>query len=358
VYGEVLKIDPHNGRALARQATIDVYHGHAATVPSRLRTVLTDARLPADAKAEIGFALGGALDASGDYAAAFSTFEQANRDAASAAHPSLRYDRAAHERLIDMLIALPHQTRGTMPASCDAPVFVCGMFRSGSTLIEQILSRHSDVTAGGELEIIPAMAAGMRSYPGALAEITEDVVADLTAQYLAEARTLNPGTGVLIDKRPDNFLHIGLIKRMFPSARIVHTVRSPLDIMLSVYFLYFSDSIAYGHHLGDIAHYISQYQRLMAHWHVMYPGDIFDVSYDEVVYSPEPMIAALLKFCELEWEDSVLASPDTAGVVRTASVWQVRQPLHRRSSGRWRNYAAQLAALRDQLGALAQCMDN
>ena len=270
----------------------------------------------------------------------------------------MRYDRDSHERLIDMLIALPRETRGTTPPSGDAPVFVCGMFRSGSTLVEQILSRHSAVTAGGELEIIPAMAAAMQPYPQTLAHADADAMASLAAQYLAQAPGLHPGTRILTDKRPDNFLHIGLIKRMFPKARIVHTVRSPLDIMLSVYFLYFDDSITYGHDLGHIAHYISQYRRLMTHWRSVYPGDIFDISYDDLVHSPKSTIAGLLEFCGLDWEDAVLRSPETVSTVRTASVWQVRQPLHQRSSGRWRNYAGQLNPLRDRLGVLAAPLDD
>jgi hypothetical protein len=314
--------------------------------------------LPPEAKAEIGFALGISLDASGDYPEAFPVFEQANRAAAAASHPSLRYDRAAHERFIDRLIGLPAETRVTERLGDSRPVFVCGMFRSGSTLIEQILGRHSKVAAGGELDIIPAMAATFDPYPEALATAGSDAFAVLAAQYDAETRSLHPGAAMLTDKRPDNFLHIGLIKRMFPAARIVHTTRAALDTMLSVYFLYFDDSIAYGHRLGDIAHWFAQYERLMAHWRALYPGDIYDVSYDDVVHAPKPTIAALLEFCGLQWEDTMLSPSQDRGNVRTASVWQVRQPLHQRSSGRWRNYAGQLAALRDELGEFAFHLDD
>ncbi|MBD8620041.1 sulfotransferase [Sphingomonas sp. CFBP 13728] len=355
VYGDALAIDPRNGRALARQAAIDVFEGRAALVPERLRTALADARLPVDARTEIGFALGGALDAGGAYPDAFAAYAEANRAAAAGAHPSLRYDRAAHERLVDALIALPpssSKTRG------EAPVFVCGMFRSGSTLVEQILARHSQVTAGGELDVIPAMAAAIDGYPGALTTMDDDAFGMLAAQYVAETRALHPDAAMLTDKRPDNFLHIGLIKRMFPNARIVHTTRAPLDTMLSVYFLYFDDSITYGHQLGDIAHWYGQYRRLMAHWQASYPGDIHDVSYDDVVRAPQPTIAALLEFCGLPWEDGVLSPTQSRATVRTASVWQVRQPLHQRSSGRWRNYAAELRARRPELGIFAADLDD
>ncbi len=357
VYSDVLSIDPRNGRALARQAAIDVFEGHSDGVPDRLRAALSDPRLPLPARAEIGFALGQALDETSAFSEAFMAYRHANQAASAAAHPSLRYDRLAHERLIDHLIAVPPALPGPRSLECDAPVFVCGMFRSGSTLVEQILSRHSCVTAGGELEVIPAIAAGMRDYPQALATIEPSTFGTLAAQYLAEARALYPQADMLIDKRPDNFLHIGLIKRMFPGARIIHTTRAPLDTMLSVYFLHFDDSISYGHRLDDIAHWFGQYRRLMAHWRGLYPDDIHDISYDDVVRAPEPTIASLLEFCGLGWEDAVLSPQQAGGTVRTASLWQVRRPLHQRSSGRWRNYASELIALRGELGVFAADLD-
>ena len=379
-YRQVLAREPHNGRALARDAAIDVFEGRAEAIPARLRAALTDTHLAPDARAEIGFALGAALDATGSYREAFATFADANRAAATDVHPSLRYDRARHERFIDRLIALPPppalapQSRMASPgpasaptapsqpassqAALDAPLFICGMFRSGSTLVEQILSRHSRVTPGGELEIIPAMAAGMDAYPEVLASLDPDSMRHLAARYLGETRALYPSAAVLTDKRPDNFLHIGLIKRLFPNARIIHTTRAPLDTILSVYFLHFADGVTYGHQLGDIAHWYGQYERLMAHWRTLYPGDIHDVAYDDVVHAPAPTIASLLEFCRLPWEDAVLTPSEARNTVRTASVWQVRQPLHQRSSGRWRNYAPELRASRAALGPFAALLDD
>ena len=379
-YRQVLAREPYNGRALARDAAIDVFEGRADAIPARLRAALKAPNLAPGARAEIGFALGTALDAIGSYREAFATFAEANRAAAADVHPSLRYDRARHEQFVDRLISLPPspQSRGSReaapaptgpsltapsqvepsPPEADAPLFICGMFRSGSTLVEQILSRHSRVTPGGELEIIPAMAAGMDAYPEVLASLHPDSMRHLAARYLAETRALYPDAAVLTDKRPDNFLHIGLIKRLFPNARIIHTTRAPLDTILSVYFLHFADGVTYGHQLGDIAHWFGQYERLMAHWRTLYPDDIHDVAYDDVVHAPAPTIASLLDFCGLSWEDAVLTPSEARNTVRTASVWQVRQPLHQRSSGRWRNYAPELRASRAALGPLAAALDD
>ncbi|MEG3164964.1 sulfotransferase [Sphingomonas sp. PB2P19] len=347
-YGRVLALDPAHPRALARLSAIDMFEGKARVVPARLAAVLGKPRLPAADAAEIGFALGGALDALGRYDDAFAAYARANQAAQAAAHPSHRYDRAAQERLVDALIALPPAP----PATDDSwsPLFVCGMFRSGSTLVEQILSRHSRVTKGGELEILPALVATrLQPYPDTLAAATPETLAALRDAYLHEARALYPDADILTDKRPDNFLHIGLIKHLFPSARIVHTTRDMLDTMLSVWFLHFDDSVSYGHSLDDIAHWFGQYRRLMAHWHRLYSGDIHDVAYEDVVSAPRATIGALLDFAGLDWEDAVLADQGAGGVVRTASVWQVRQPLHGRSAGRWRNYAQHLEQYRAQL---------
>jgi hypothetical protein len=147
---------------------------------------------------------------------------------------------------------------------------------------------------------------------------------------------------LLTDKRPDNFLHIGFIKTLFPGAKIVHTRRNPLDNLLSLYFLHLDPGMAYALDLADAAHWYGQYERLMAHWKALYPNDIFDVDYDELVREPNPVIERLLDFLYLEWDGSLLDFHRGGTPVKTASVWQVRQPLHPRSSGRWRNYRTQL----------------
>jgi len=147
---------------------------------------------------------------------------------------------------------------------------------------------------------------------------------------------------MLTDKRPDNFLHVGLIKTLFPRAKIVHTRRNPLDNLLSLYFLHLDPGMAYALDLDDAAHWLKEHDRLMAHWKALYPDDICDIDYDELVLAPKPVIEGLLAFLNLSWEDGVLQFHRGAAPVKTASVWQVRQPLHARSSGRWQNYRSVL----------------
>jgi tetratricopeptide (TPR) repeat protein len=352
-YHSALKIDPANGRALARLAAIDTFEGKADVAIPRLRQAIRNPALAIEDKAEIAFALGNALDAIGEYDEAFATFVEANEASrASAPPPGVHYDPAAQERLVDELIRLfPTSAPRAGPGGLKPPIFICGMFRSGSTLAEQILARHSRVSAGGEFEFLPALIHEfLQPYPTALASASQETLERVRDQYLARIGAIHPEADVLTDKRPDNFLHIGLIKTLFPNAKIVHTKRNPLDNILSVYFLHFQHNISYGLNLDHIAHWYGQYLKLMDHWKSIYPDDIHDLHYDELVSRPEPTVARMVEFCGLEWEEACLSGTAARSPVRTASVWQVRQPLHRRSSGRWRNYAGHLHRVNGALG--------
>lgn len=343
-YEQALVAAPDHALALARLAGLD--RPDEATV-ARLRSAISaPGRTDAD-RADLGFALGKALDQAEQYDAAFAAYAQANA-ASRAAAGGVRYDRRAHETFIDSLIAaFPEPAVAT--SNDAAPVFICGMFRSGSTLAEQILAGHSRVTAGGELGLIPALAGRLRPYPQSLAAGGPELVGRARALYLGALGTARPGAEVVTDKRPDNVLHIGLIKAMFPSAKIVHTVRDPLDTILSNWFLHLDPSMPHALDLGDMAHWHGQYRRLMAHWKALYP-DILDLDYDALVRDPRPAIKGLLAYLGLDWEEAVLDFHKADTGVRTASVWQVREPLYVRSSGRWRNYETHLSVLKKALG--------
>jgi tetratricopeptide (TPR) repeat protein len=350
-YERALEIAPSNGRALARRTMIDIFTGTLGNASAQLRAALASPGISMEDAAELGFALGNALDAVCAYDQAFAAVAEANRASRQSAPVDRRYDPGKQEALVDALIAMtPPSIADVAPPAAPAPLFICGMFRSGSTLAEQILARHSRIIAGGELEFIPAMVRSrLQPYPQALAGASNALLVELRQSYLAELRAIHPSANLVTDKRVDNFLHIGLIKSIFPDARIVHTARHPLDNILSIYFLHFADGVGYGASLEDAAHYFGQYRRLMAHWQTRYPDDIFDLSYDLLVTDPEQAIHTLLGFLGLPPEPLMNQASATKSV-RTPSAWQVREPLHTRSSGRWRNYEAQLAGVRRQLG--------
>ncbi len=346
-YRKVLEIDPEIGRATGRLAMIDIFEGKAGDAVPVLKAALDAGPPTPDDQAEIGFALGHALDALGEYDDAFAALVAANNTMRQATPPGYRYDPEAHQRLVDDLIRIfPARTPGDANSSSGVPIFICGMFRSGSTLAEAILASHSRVTAGGEFEFLPALVAErLQPYPQTLISPEPDFLAGLRATYLDELAAIHPHYDLITDKRPDNFLHIGLIKTLFPSARIIHTFRNPLDNILSIFFGNFDQSVSYSNDLDNIRHWYGQYLRLMAHWRTLYGDDMFELDYDQLVSSPEATIRPLVAFCGLEWEDACLNRKSTQDTVRTLSSWQVRQPLHSRSSGRWRNYAALLNEL-------------
>ena len=344
-YRKALAADPRNATALARLSGLEQIDSPEHPLIIRLKQALARPGLTQVDAAELGFALGSALDRVAAYDEAFAAYTAANTASRRSAPIASRYDRSAHEALIDEIIA-------TFPepvAACDgpdAPIFICGMFRSGSTLAEQILACHPSVTSGGELDLLPAMVRrDLSPFPAAASNLDDQRAVDLAKDYLARLAAIFPSADRLTDKRPDNFLYVGLIKRLLPSARIVHTRRAALDNCLSVYFLHLDHAMSYAFDLTDIAHFLHQQERLMAHWKRLYPADIHELDYDGLVQDPRPAIEALLKFCGLGWNDACLSPQNAGGSVKTASVWQVRQPLYRSASGRWRNYQAHLGAL-------------
>ncbi|MBA3577235.1 MAG: sulfotransferase [Sphingomonas sp.] len=341
-YRGALDIAPAHGLALSRLAgVVDAQAQTGAELVERLGRALSSGEGPAE-RAGLGFALGRLLDARGEFEQAFATYEGANRASRESFGPRFAgYDQAAHEQFVDRLIA-EFVEPSSRPDDAAAPVFVCGMFRSGSTLVEQILGSHSGVKSGGELDLIPAIAARIADYPQGAADAGEAALSAWRCFYLDGIAPFASGDCLITDKRPDNFLHIGLIKTIFPNAKIIHTHRNRLDNLLSLYFLHLDPQMSYALNLADAAHWYGQYERLMAHWKTLYADDILDVGYDALVSEPKPRTKRLLAFLGLGWEDQMLDFHLRQGAVKTASVWQVREPLHARSSGRWRNYSKQL----------------
>lgn len=307
-------------------------------------------------RANLLFALGQVLERLEQFDLAFDAFAKANRWLRRQSGGA--YQRASTTRLVDALIDT-FQSNGTdqftAPVTAGgSPLFICGMFRSGSTLVEQVLAAHPQVTAGGEIDWLRQLAAGrLAPFPDSMATPDTERDAALADEYRAHLAKLFPDgmdKAYFTDKRPDNFLLIGLIKRLFPEAKIVHSCRNPLDTGLSVFQQHLELRVAgYASELGDIGHYYGQYRRLMDHWHSLYPGSIFDFDYDAFVREPRPSLERLLDFLGLEWDDRCLQFHQLGNTVKTASYWQVRQPLSARASGRWRNYATQLVPLRKAL---------
>ncbi|MCS6946196.1 MAG: sulfotransferase, partial [Steroidobacteraceae bacterium] len=353
LYERILELEPRNYEALARYANLQQADADAGAWIERLQAALADPRATAAERASVGFALGRLLDAAARYDEAFAVYTAANRASrASAGLQFVPYDARAEERYLERIVKVFARPADAPPIpGGERPIFICGMFRSGSTLLERMLAGHPEVQAGGELALLARLVAEeLQPFPERCAALQESERQRLAERYLNDLARLYPAGRFVTDKRPDNFWLIGLIKLLWPQAKIIHTVRDPRDVCLSIYFLHLDHRMNYAFELEQIGRHYSHYRRLMAHWRSLYGGDILDFDYDTCVREPRAEVARLLDFLGLPWDERCLAVERRAGAVKTASVWQVREPLYRRSSGRWRHYARHIDSLNAALG--------
>lgn len=313
-------------------------------------------------RANIWFAVGHSFDRLAASDQAFDAYAKANR--CLLRQSGRCYDREHASALTDaMMAAFPAASVTTDSDSATGePLFICGMFRSGSTLVEQILASHPQVVGGGELDWLLRVAAErLAPFPASVATLSAAQERGLASEYQAHLLRLFPAATqarYISDKRPDNFQLIGFIKRLFPAARIVHTLRHPLDNGLSIYMQNLNLEVAgYASDLGDIGHRYGEYRRLMAHWKHLYPDTMLDFDYDQFVRQPEPAIARLLDFLGLEWDPRCLQFHTLRNTVKTASYWQVRRPLYAEASGRWQRYRQHLGPLVQALAAAGIYVD-
>lgn len=345
IYDRILATNPRHWDSLARLAQAEKLTDPEDPLISRLRNAIEQAGDDRLAQEGLYFALGKVLDEVAHFDEAFAAYGAANALGKQRNQP---YDRRVTAQAFDQLISLFEHDwiERNATESTASPIFVCGMFRSGSTLIEQMLSAHPEITSGGELDFLPwLIARNLGPYPQRVSNVSPRELQRIGDEYLSMSRELFPDAANLTDKRPDNFLHLGLVKAMFPRARIVYTSRDRLDNCLSVFFQQLGGNLSYASDLGDTADYYTQHVRLMSHWVACFGDDIFTVDYDELVRSPEPALRGLLNFLGLGWDERCLAFERSGDSVKTASVWQVREGLHKSSSGRWRNYAAVIPEL-------------
>lgn len=347
--------------ALARLARLRPAEDVNAPLLEALRTACdAPVAMKHETRANLHFALADSLDRLAAYDDAFTAYRVANRAAYLGARD---YDPKQVEKEVDSIIAA--STPAAWDSDWDAeaeiePLFICGMFRSGSTLIEQVLAGHPSVTAGGELNLLPRLVSRhLQPFPESMASLDDERARALAEEYVAGIGDLSRGEGavrpIVTDKRPLNYLFIGLIKRLFPNAKIIHTTRAPLDNCLSIYFQHIDPVVLpHGGRLEDIGHYYLQYRRLMKHFHSQYPGSIYDFPYEPFVEAPESTLAGLLEFLDLDWQDELLAFSDRQSAIKTASFWQARQPLYQHAVGRWQHYRQHLGPLMRALEGLRQ----
>jgi tetratricopeptide (TPR) repeat protein len=238
------------------------------------------------------------------------------------------------------------------------PIFILGLPRSGSTLLEQILSSHSQVEGTLELPNILAYSKELRrhqvdgeklGYPEVIAELDEQVLTDLGSRYLEETKVYRNQSPFFIDKMPNNFRHIGLIKLILPNAKIIDARRHPMACCFSGYKQLFAEGQEFSYSLSDMGQYYTDYVELMEHWDNVLPGQVLRVHYEQVIDDLEGQVRRILDFCGLSFESACLSFHETKRSVRTASSEQVRQPIFKTGLEQWKNYSVQLSELQDQL---------
>lgn len=327
----------------------------------RLQTDARDESLEVPARVTAGLALGRILDEKGRHENAFRCFDAAKRLLQAQAKPyrpeALANAMGGLIQAYDGSEAVAEEPEAMAAPAQPEPVFICGMFRSGSTLVEQMLGAHPAVQAAGEMDLLMRLLAQrpIAPFPERSRQLLPAELSAVAASYREQLLQRCPraaGARFVTDKRPDNFLLVGLIKSLFPRARIVYTRRDAMDTGLSIYSQHLNPArLPYSTTLAGIGHYTGQVQRLMAHWQQRFGADIHVVDYEDLVQDPQTQLRALLAFLGLPWDEACLDFHRQAGMVKTASYWQVRQPLHQRSAGRWQNYRLQLQPLAAALRA-------
>jgi len=300
------------------------------------------------------FLLGKLHDHLGQYDKAFFNYERGNR------LNQFRFDRSTHQKLVDDTLAvfnpknMKHFPRSENPDS--KLLFIIGMPRSGTTLIEQILASHPEVFGAGELThicditaAIPVTLDSQHLFPLYMSGINLEILDHFSFGHTKTIQTMTNGQAVVTDKMPSNFVFLGLIELLFPNARILHCMRDPIDTCLSCYFQLFSQGQYFSYNHSDLAFYYQQYKRLMAHWKSTLSIPIMDVHYEELVNDPESITRSMLKFSGLDWHDGCLDFYKTKREVRTASYDQVRKPVYKSSVNRWKNYERHLLQLKEEL---------
>lgn len=313
-------------------------------------------RLAVNDRIPLHFALGRLLDAAGEYDRAFAHYREGND------LTGRRFDLQVHTQAIDAIMTTFNEAfMARAPRAAhrsERPVFIVGMPRSGTSLVEQILSSHPAVFGAGELNEMHRIVADLDAwvpYPRCVESLTTERCTQLAQRYLDYIDGLaTPDALRVTDKMPSNFLNLGLITLLFPEARIIHCTRDPLDTCLSCYFQNFDKRLPYSYDLTQLGLYYAQYRRLMAHWYTVLDAPLMEVRYEDLVADLEGISRELVKFCGLPWDPRCLRFYETQRVISTASYDQVRQPLYSRSVGRWRHYERHLGPLRQALAQASQ----
>ncbi|MEM7170894.1 MAG: sulfotransferase [Pseudomonadota bacterium] len=351
-----VSLDPRMGNAWLTIASVRSFKDDdpdlAAMIAARQASNLSP-----PAAMDLDFALGRALESAGDRDRAFGYFMAGNQTKRKQVGSELDAVIATHEAIIEYYQHNPIEAlRGpSLPKLEPTPLFIIGLPRSGTTLLEQILASHPEVSAAGELKAMnDATLESIPNYPEGLVQLSNERLARLAMAYDHRRPNCSDDVRYLTDKMPVNFEKVGLIIQSLPSAPVVHIRRSPLDNCLSCFITNFKEGQRFSYDLEELGHYYRRYHDLMELWRKVLPnGRMLEINYEDLVQNPEPEIRRLLDYCGLAWSGDCLAFHKNKRSVETASAAQVRKPIYSSSIGRWRRFEGHLAPLIKALGPLA-----
>jgi tetratricopeptide (TPR) repeat protein len=348
-FHQVTEDETVSGQAYWELANLKTYRFSADEITSMQRLIGTD-DTPGINKALIQFALGKALEDTQQFAESFQYYQAANSAYTRLQPTGYTSQNAKTKSFFTPEYFSAQKENGN---DSEAPVFVVGLPRSGSTLVEQILSSHSQVDATVELaeiisiarELINPNQPGQGQYPESMANLTATQIQGLAQRYLDYAQTFRQQAPRFIDKAPGNFHYIGLIKTLFPNAKIIDIRRNPMASGWSLYKHFFADSFMFSYDLATIGKYYNDYIELMDHWHTVLPGQILTIQYEDLVDDLPGTVNSMLKYCGLAFEDACLDFHLNKRAVATPSSEQVRQPLYADALEHWKNYEEFLTPL-------------
>jgi len=360
-YQKAYQISPSFGDAFWSLANTKTYRFSDEEI-DKMQVQQTDKDLALVDKVQLHFATGKAFEDRKDYQQAFQSYQQGN--ALQRAHNGFDINKIEQQiaEQIKHCTRELFEVRGHLGLDSPAPIFIVGLPRAGSTLLEQILASHSQVDGTMELHNILGLAARLKGksnnqgtgqnnkeaqYPKNLHEIKQDYFKRFGQQFIDETQVYRQQAPLFIDKMPNNFLHIGLIRLILPKAKVIDARRSPMACCFSGFKQLFAEGQDFSYKLEDIGRYYQAYLKLMAHWHKVLPGYVLTVNHEDVVDDVEKQIRRILDFCGLEFEQSCVDFHKTQRNIKTPSSEQVRQPIYKSATEQWRHFEQYLAPLKE-----------
>ena len=348
-YLNAIKYFPLSGEAYWSLANLKTYKFSALQIKEMNKLIST--KIPSVELIQIHFALGKAFESNKEYSKSFVHYKEGNW----LQRKEIDYNANSNSDLIEEYKIFFSSNQKFLDKysghEAEDPIFILGLPRSGSTLVEQILSAHSLIEGTQELPNIMATSKKIKllnqdnGYPLNILDLDEAKLKELGRNYIDDTKWSRTSKPFFIDKMPNNFLHIGLIKLILPNAKIIDVRRNPMDACFSCFKQYFAKGQHFTYDLDDIARFYKDYINLMNFWNSIFPGDIYKINYEDMISSPEIEISNLLKYCNVNFEEDCMEFYKSKRPVKTASSEQVRQPIYKSGLDYWKNYSDNLNEL-------------